>query len=379
MTEAQATPAGPIAWDYELGDASAGGVWTEAVTGHGQDAEPLFVHHLPTGQGIIAVFDGSGGAGSAPAYWTSDGTPRTGAWLGARVARTALESWFGASVLNGEGFGTADLESRLARMLEAMRPATASRIVGRMQKELPTTMAALHYRLRHGAVDCRVLWAGDSRVYVLTPDHGLQALSRDHTEEEDGLVQLLQDPPLSNVICADSPFFVQVRRLSLELPCVLLCATDGFFGYVQTPAHFEYRLLAVLQDSDSMKDWCGRLGRDISGYAADDASLSMVTLGFTDFPSLRTAFAGRERGLGRRYWSNRPREHTGPPDADRNGARPEGPSAEERVGRHERKWRQLTWDSYRGDYERLMPPPDLEREHETRRHDQRLPGDHPAR
>lgn len=379
MNEARRTPAGRREWSRELGDAAAGGVWTEAVTGRGQDAEPLFVHHLPTGHGIIAVFDGSGGAGSAPAYWTSDGTPRTGAWLGARVARTALESWFGASVLDGARFEVADLESRLDRMLGAMRPATPSRIVGRMQKELPTTMAALHYRLQHGMADCRALWAGDSRAYVLTPGDGLQVLSRDHTEEEDGLVQLLQDPPLNNVICADAPFFVQEQRLSFELPCVLLCATDGFFGYVQTPAHFEYRLLAVLQDSDSMADWCTRLGREISGYAADDASLSMVTLGFANFPSLRAAFAGRGRDLECLYWRDRPRERPNLPDADRDGTPPEGPGTEVRVGRHERQWRQRTWDSYRGVYERLMPPPDREREHETRRHDQRLPGDHPAR
>ncbi|MFI0408259.1 hypothetical protein [Actinomadura sp. 3N508] len=365
---------GPREWSCEFGDAAAGGVWTEAVPGSGQDAEPLFVHHHATGHGIIGVFDGSGGAGSTPAYWTSDGKPRTGAWLGARVARTALESWFGVSVQDRARFEVADLETRLAQMLAAMRPTTPSRIVGRMHKELPTTMAALQYRLQHGAADCRALWAGDSRAYVLTPGDGLQVLSRDHTEEEDGLVQLLQDPPLANVICADAPFFVQEQRLSFELPCVLLCATDGFFGYVQTPAHFEYRLLAVLQGSESMADWCRRLGREISGYAADDASLSVVALGFAGFPSLRAAFAGRGRHLEHLYWRGRPRESPGPLD----GRRPDGPGAEERADRREREWRQQTWDSYRGVYERLMPPPALEREHETRRHDQRLPGDHPA-
>ncbi|MQY05859.1 protein phosphatase 2C domain-containing protein [Actinomadura macrotermitis] len=346
MNGAPAAPPPPASrtWTRQAGDTMAGGIWAE--TNRGEDAEPLFVHHLPSGQGVTGVFDGSGGSGSASAYESKDGTPRTGAWLAARVARVALETWFGTSFHAGAGFETAALEARLTELLAALRPATPSRIIGRMHKELPTTLAAVRYSVQAGQVDCQVLWAGDSRVYQLSPGGGLQALTRDHTEEEDGLVQLIQDPPLTNVISASAPFFVQEHRRLLDLPCVLVCATDGFFGYVQTPAHFEHLLLATLRDAASMDDWMERLRHDVMGYTTDDASLGVVVLACAGFAELKEMFAARTREVEREYWHTRPRMDAGPPGAD------------DKAGR---RWRQKTWDDYRDGYERFMPPVQEER------------------
>lgn len=105
-----------------------------------------------------------------------------------------------------------------------------------MRRHLPTTLAALRYNVREDSVECEALWAGDSRAYVLTADAGLRALTRDHTDEQDTLAQLVQDPQMTNAVCADRHFEVQSHAWTFTgEPCVLLCATDGFFGYVHTP------------------------------------------------------------------------------------------------------------------------------------------------
>ncbi|MBW8485938.1 protein phosphatase 2C domain-containing protein [Actinomadura parmotrematis] len=345
MSEAPAERGSVQVWEQKRDDHLAGGVWTEAVTGRGEDAEPLYAHHSAAGRGILGVFDGAGGAGSAPAFRSRDGMQRTEAWLAARLARIGVESWFCRNV-QGEGrFRVSDLEGELAGLLAGWRTSTPSRVKGRMLKELPTTMATVHYRVQPRSTDCRILWAGDSRAYLLSPDTGLQVLTRDDTEEQDGLAQLLQDPPLTNLVSADAPFTVREHLRLLPWPCVLLCATDGFFGYVETPADFEYRLLNALRDADCMRDWMDRIGADVMNYSADDASLSMVALGHSHLDDLRAAFGERTVRLEELYGRGRP-------DAVVDPAAPGAGGIDDRT----RRWREWTWAGYRDGYERLMPP-----------------------
>ncbi|RAY16039.1 serine/threonine protein phosphatase [Actinomadura craniellae] len=313
------------------------GVWTERRPGHGEDAEPLLVHHVPTGEGVAGVFDGSGGSGSAFAYESPGGTPRSGAWVGARVARAGVESWFRDGVGRSAEFDAESLRGRLDVALTGMRPHRRGKLVGSARKDLPTTMAVVRYRLDGRRAECQALWAGDSRAYVLSPRAGLQALTRDHTVETDALEQLLQDPPLTNVLCAGGRFEVDSRALLLDLPCVLVCATDGFFGYVDTPAHFECHLLGALQDSADAAEWARLLAERVSAYTADDASLSLVGLGYRDFRQLRRSFGPRARAVLGRYWG----------DAARTG----------RSHTELRRWRLEAWDDYRLGYESRMPPP----------------------
>jgi hypothetical protein len=45
---------------------------------------------------------------------------------------------------------------------------------------------------------------------------------------------------------ADTEFHVNYRRVELEGPFLLVCATDGCFGYLPTPMHLEHLVLAPL-------------------------------------------------------------------------------------------------------------------------------------
>jgi serine/threonine protein phosphatase PrpC len=345
--DAPAPAAAPpyLTWTGRAGRLRALTVWTERRPGHGEDAEPLAVYHRPSGTGLLAVLDGSGGSGAAPAWQAPDGGTHTGAWVGARAARLGTQEWFRRAVVAGGGDTPHSLADHLRRALHAARPATRSKITGSMRRTLPTTLAAVAYGPGEGTVRWRALWAGDSRAYALLPATGLHALTRDDTAEDDALAQLRQDPPMTNVVCADRPFTVSAHPAAgcgeFPLPCVLLAATDGCFGYVHTPALWECVLLDTLMRARNAADWAARLRRSVQAYTADDASISLAALGFDDFPALRAAYRERYEWVWARYVDGMP--PPGEPDGrDRAAVM--------------REWQEETWRSYRPAYERFMPP-----------------------
>lgn len=327
-------------WGHGMSGLHTMGVWTERVPGRGEDAEPLVAHHLVAQRGVIGVFDGSGGSGSSPAWQAPDGAQRTGAWVGSRVARLAMDCWFQEVTAAGETADPDYLKSYLDFFHERA-PQRRSKIAGRMRRQLPTTLAAIEYRLQpDGRLEGRALWAGDSRAYLMDPESGLQVLTRDHTEESDALELLRSDPPMTNVVCADRDFFVEEHGFEFSLPCVLVTATDGFFGYVHTPADFENTLLSTLQNASSETEWADLIRREVQAYTADDASLGLVALGYKDFAQLRSRFGARQELISGFCRKNRP-----------TGVDP-APAV--------RAWQDGTWHDYRAGYEAYMPAPQEE-------------------
>jgi serine/threonine protein phosphatase PrpC len=337
-------------------------VWTERVPGRGEDAEPFVAHHWESGQGLLAVFDGSGGAGAAPAWQASDGTARTSAWVGARVARLATDCWFHEVATGGEPATPQTLHEYLQYFL-ATAPQRRSKIGGTMRRQLPTTLAAVHYRVDgSGDLELQPLWAGDSRAYVLHPDAGLRVLTRDHTRESDALELLRTDPPMTNLVCADREFEIDSQRLRYPLPVVLVAATDGFFGYVHTPADFESLLLRTLDRAGHEDEWADLIRREVQEYTADDASIAVLALGFGGFEDMRRRFAPRLRDMTDRYVGTRPRGLDRLSPALSDGAT--GPSAPEDpagLPARVRAWQESTWHAYRADYETHLPPAPEER------------------
>ncbi|MGW3208824.1 serine/threonine protein phosphatase [Streptomyces sp. NPDC001135] len=354
-------PAGrPRIWCVDRVGLLAVSVWTEQVPGRGEDAEPFIAHHEAGDQGMLAVFDGSGGAGAAPVWQASDGESRTGAWVGARVARLATDHWFHDVAAEGEPATPETLRTYLQFFLR-YAPQRRSKISGTMRRQLPTTLAAVHYRLVRGSsepeLELRSLWAGDSRAYVLRPDAGLQVLTRDHTRESDALELLRTDPPMTNLVCADRDFEIAGQRLFHPFPCVLVAATDGFFGYVHTPADFENLLLSTLHDAGTVEEWADLVRRAVQACTADDASLALVALGYHGFQDLRERFTTRLEELTERYVRTRPRglDRLAPAGG---GAGPDPAAAEDPADlpARVRAWQDSTWHAYRPGYETHLPP-----------------------
>lgn len=315
------------------------GVWTEKNAGRGEDAHPLLLHNWRTDRGLTAVFDGLGGAGAGRAGRSVNGVERTSAWVAAHATRGLVEEWF----LDSHDYGECDsagLRDHLAVRLGELRGGVKSKVFGTMRRETPTTIAGLAYEVRPVDVRWQALWAGDSRCYQLGPRYGLQQITKDDTDSDDALTLLVQDPPMTNLVSADGRFVVNEHRGAALMPCVLVTATDGFFGYLDTPAEFEHVLLDTLVLSTDAADWGDRLVERVSSYTGDDASLSVVAFGFGGFPELREAFDGRARKV--------LVEHVEP-------VRRAADDRDSFVARRADSWRR-----YREDYERWMPGPPRE-------------------
>ncbi|MWV47852.1 hypothetical protein GRS96_01015 [Rathayibacter sp. VKM Ac-2803] len=268
------------------------------IPDHGEDADPL----LRDGPdlGLVAVFDGMGGAGGT-VYETPDG-PRSGAYLASRIARDVVEgrmldllepNWN----LKGEA-AAEDLRRSVQTALQehlAGLKAPASRLRSRLLRALPTTMALIALqRARRGGSRwaCHVFWAGDSRAYALDAT-GLHQLSTDDLREPgDAMSNLHQDSPVSNAMSADTEFHVNYRRVELDAPFVLMTATDGCFGYLPTPMHFEHLLLATLADARSSEAWSSALQERIIAVTGDDAALSAMGVG-ADLSAVKALLAPR--------------------------------------------------------------------------------------
>lgn len=269
------------------------------VPGEGEDSDPIVRDGRELG--LVAVFDGMGGAGGT-VYETPDG-PRTGAYLASRVARDVVEERMLALLdpeWNLAGPAAArDLRHSVKRALVdtlAGLNAPTSGLRSRLLRALPTTMALMALQRREprkGRWAGHVFWSGDSRVYVLDPATGAHQLTRDDLRDPgDALVNLRQDSVVSNAMSADIDFVVHHHQVELTAPFLAVAATDGCFGYLRTPIHFEHLVLASLRDSTEAGSWSRLLQQRIAAITGDDAAMAVLGVG-ADHGEFRQLFATR--------------------------------------------------------------------------------------
>lgn len=301
-------------WKHSSVFAHAWGFLSAKSGPHSEDSEPLFaiVENRLGARLVAGVFDGMGGAGAA----TAAGSENTfsEAYRASRITRREVMMHclpFVAEALNigKPSFRATELAAVISRRLRevagTMAPST-SRIRGTLTKSFPTTMACAEVRVSSTGpgvrVEVRAVWAGDSRVWVLTPGEGLQQISRDDVSISDPLEQLRQDPPLNNVVSASVEFELREHSVSLTGPCVVICATDGVCGYVRSPGEVELLVLRALERSERTGEPFERVLHDIFGSVAkDDSSATIVAVGFSDAATMFSAFGSRLREVEARY------------------------------------------------------------------------------
>jgi serine/threonine protein phosphatase PrpC len=243
---------------------------------------------------------GPTGAGGT-VYDTPDGA-RSGAYLASRLVRDVVEEHLLRTLTPDRPLPLPATAVELHDAIETVLQdaltglnAPVSRLRSRLLRALPTTMAlgALQRSEPDGSRwVCEVLWAGDSRVYALDAS-GLHQLSVDDLRDpSDAMANLQRDSVISNAISADTEFQVNHRRVTLEAPFALICATDGCFGYVPSPMHFEGLVLDALAGAGSDEDWSLAVQRSISAVTGDDASMATIVVG-ADLADFQAVLAPR--------------------------------------------------------------------------------------
>jgi serine/threonine protein phosphatase PrpC len=290
------TPGPTISFAFNLGK----------IPDQGEDSDPI----LRDGPdlGLLGVFDGMGGAGGT-VYETPEGR-RTGAYLASRIARDVVEErmldllepdWH----LNGEAAAN-DLRRTVQQALkDRLRELNAapSGLRSRLIRALPTTMAvvALQRTQPGGPVWAgHVFWAGDSRAYVFESTGARQLSTDDLRDPGDALANLRRDSVVSNAMSADTEFHVNYRRVELRAPFLAVCATDGCFGYLPTPMHFEHLVLGCLLEARTTAAWSSAVQAKITAVTGDDAAMSTLGVG-ADFKEFQQLFAPRVAQLGSEF------------------------------------------------------------------------------
>ncbi len=322
------------------------------IKDQGEDSDPIL--RDGPGLGLIAVFDGMGGAGGT-VYETPEG-PRTGAYLASRVARDVVErrmldllepDWNLNGQAAAQDLQRAVRQALIERLAELNAPASSLR--SRLLRALPTTMALVALqRIQPGGATwaCHVLWAGDSRAYLFEPEGARQLTTDEIRDAGDAMVNLRQDSVVSNAMSADTDFHVNYRKVTLRAPFLVAAATDGCFGYVRSPMHFEHMMLATMKEAKSTEAWSSALQSHISLVTGDDAAMSLLGVG-ASFEEFQELFAGRVDEVERRF--------TAPLDELRLAvarAEREFEAARRRQGEGTTE----LWSAYRPDYERYLKP-----------------------
>ncbi len=269
----------------------------------GIKGEDAFAYNLarPDVHGL-AVFDGCGGAG---AWKYPEFKNATGAFVAAQRMAGVFQNWFQGILppllsqpqLLADNFQNT-AEAHLQQLKQSCAPMG---VAGSLVKSFPCTAAiAMMHMSDTNRPTLTALNAGDSRVYYLTPEYGLVQLTKDDSRgEPDALKSLRENAPLSNLLNADKPFWVVARQIQISLPCAVLCATDGIFGFVRSPMDFEYLLLKAIMDADSIASFEECFEERIREITGDDSTCLLAFYGWNSYAKIRNALKKRFEYVGR--------------------------------------------------------------------------------
>lgn len=264
----------------------------EMIPGKGEDS---WCTAFREKEGLLAVFDGCGGAGARTHDCYSG---KTEAYMASRLCAGAFYDAFLAGETEGQALAATALE-RLKKY--APLPEEGGFVMkGSMVRTLPTTAAAALVNETNGGYRVTAIWSGDSRVYLLD-DRGLAQLTMDDTSVPDPMDNVYEDGVLRNIFCSDRRVEVHCATVEVRPPFAVLAATDGCYGYVSTPMEFEGMVLQSLQGAQTPEQWENAMARLIGSVAGDDHCLCLAAFGYGSFGALKDAFRERFAHLASTY------------------------------------------------------------------------------
>lgn len=280
----------------------------EIKPGFCEDAPPVATDRY------AIVCDGLGGAGHTKHSLPDEENPgavteRTSAYLGSRIVADRVERFFAEHWEEWASSGetpeisvyAGQLKETLDRAIQDYVEKMRIRIpVGKTIKIFPTTLASAVFLPCEDGLCVAAIWAGDSRVYLLTPSKGLRLLSLD---DADGAAESMNSGTvMTNCVYAGS-FFLNYCVYTLREPGLVFCCSDGCFDYLRSPLHLEWLLLHTILDMPQEE---GREPGEILGESIrdviyqtirDDTTMAGLCVGLPSIASLQEAFRPRTEAL----------------------------------------------------------------------------------
>lgn len=279
----------------------------------GEDASPTFIETENKQISIIGVFDGMGGSGST--LYIENEESHSGAYLASRTVKNVVEQFF-EEQLKDEifVFSQDKIPILKAKIVEALKNKLdkqqyeQSKIRSSLIRTFPTTIAlGIIYHI-NSTIKIQAIWAGDSRIYFLSPKKGLVQLTKDDLKiENDPFQNIENDSPLSNMINLDEEFSLNYLEIEEQEPILIFAATDGCFGYYSTPIHFENIILKTMLNSMSFLEWQEKLSIEINKVSGDDFSLSLKSIvndTNIDFKQFKIIYQNRFEDLYREFMND---------------------------------------------------------------------------
>lgn len=309
------------AWGFSNKSVIVSGFFSSKSGNNSEDSEPLMVVVDSQSSGnsrmMIGVFDGMGGAGASiiessshsytEAYRASRIIRQKTNELAARMLADCIRSGKPRAVTARELTIALKETLQLSAQQLGVGSSGSSRIRGTLTKTLPSTLACAEIAIKNSdsgspSINVFPIWAGDSRVWILTPMSGLQQVTADDVDIKGPLEQLRQDPPMANVVSASVEFALNQHHVQLSGPCLVIAGTDGISGYVRSPGEVELLILKCIEVASlERRDLAEVLHSVFSQLANDDASCVVAAIGFENLDAIRAAFQNRLEMLEDRY------------------------------------------------------------------------------
>ena len=264
---------------------------------HGEDAPPY------ASNGVIIVCDG---LGSGNQIFEVDGQKATNAYFASRETSRIVSEFLGTnreSILDScddDVFAIKLRETIIRGLKEYSHKYGISLekmgLSGSTIRTLPTTLASMVYGEKDGKITVVTFWVGDSRCYCLDPEKGLMQLTKDDgLIPQDAMESLIDDSPMNNVINISMDFHVNCARYVFDKPCLLMSASDGMFGYLLSPMHFEYEFLPKGEDFNLAENIIEATSR----RHIDDCTLACVPVGIESMEEYVRIYAPRTENIGK--------------------------------------------------------------------------------
>ena len=274
-----------------------------------EDAPPI------SSTAYSVVCDGLGGSGSIK-HNVSEGTAektviRTSAYLGSRIVCDCVNAYYAetipklASELNVQRKANVmnhflnGLKSKInMTFAEYMQKWNIAPSSSKAMKNFPTTLASAIYLPHANGVTVLAIWAGDSRIYALTPKKGLQLLSLDDAVNAEN--EMNSASAMTNCISAGNTFQLNYAFYELNEPGIVFCCSDGCFDYLPSPLNFEWSLLYVILERmpDSKNETLGvalaeSIRDNVYVNIGDDTTMSGVIVGMDSGHRMKSLYQTR--------------------------------------------------------------------------------------